>query len=115
MQVSAQFSESMYQDAQTQRRLLARRNCRLHQSLQVDLLFPYLNEQALLSDHEADILLNQHHTRRYKIDRLLEWIPRNGRDGLGRFIVCLWRSSRECVSDMLTCKVTCLEISEDTE
>ena len=48
---------SMDQDAQTQRRLLARRNCRLHQSLQqVDLLFPYLNEQALLSDHEADIL-----------------------------------------------------------
>ena len=94
------------QDAQTQRRLLARRNCRLHQSLQVDLLFPYLNEQALLSDHEADILLNQYHTRRYKIGRLLEWIPRNGRDGLDRFIVCLRRSSREApghgeLADML--------------
>ena len=97
---------SMDQDAQTQRRLLARRNCRLHQSLQVDLLFPYLNEQALLSDHEADILLNQYHTRRYKIGRLLEWIPRNGRDGLDRFIVCLRRSSREApghgeLADML--------------
>ena len=58
-QRSIQRLRSMDQDAQTQRRLLARRNCRLHQSLQVDLLFPYLNEQALLSDHEADILLNQ--------------------------------------------------------
>ena len=43
----------------------------------------------------TDILLNQYHTRRYKIGRLLEWIPRNGRDGLDRFIVCLRRSSRE--------------------
>ena len=49
----------------------------------------------ILSDHEADILLNQYHTRRYEIGRLLEWIPRNGRDGLDRFIVCLRRYSRE--------------------
>ena len=44
--------------------------------------------------------------RRYKIGRLLEWIPRNGRDVLDRFIVCLRRSSREApghgeLADML--------------
>ena len=79
----------------TQGRIMAKHHSAIRRSLQVDAVYPHLNEQGLLSDHEKEILLNPYHTRQYKTDRILQWIPRKGSGALDRFIECLRRSSRE--------------------
>ena len=84
-------------DPQIQRNILNRVHSSIRNSLQIEAIFSYLKEQELLSDHEADSLLNPFHTRVYKINCLLQWIPQKGRDALHRFIVCLQRSSNEAI------------------
>ena len=59
------------------------------------ILYPHLNERSLLSDHEREILLDVYHTRQFKIDKLLQWIPMKGSGALDKFIDCLQRSSRD--------------------
>ena len=82
-------------DPQAQRRILARQHCRLRQSLQVKVALPYLNEEGLLSEQETEVLLNQFHTRQFKVDSLVQWVPQKGADGLDRFIAALQRSSHD--------------------
>ena len=82
-------------DPRAQRRILARRHRRLRQSLQVKVALPYLNEEGLLSEQETEVLLNQFHTRQFKVDSLVQWVPQKGADGLDRFIAALRRSCRE--------------------
>ena len=76
-----------------QERILARYHTNLHDSLQIGPIFAHLNAMGLLTENEREILLNLVYTRQYKIDCLVQWLPRKGRDALHRFIVCLKRSS----------------------
>ena len=85
--------KSMGVDAQ--RRILNRNHRRLRQDVDVETIYPHLNEHSLLSDHEREILLNVYHTRQFKIDKLLQWIPMKGSGALDKFIDCLQRSSLE--------------------
>ncbi|CAI8038167.1 hypothetical protein GBAR_LOCUS21283, partial [Geodia barretti] len=88
------FSQkSMGVDAQ--RRILNRNHRRLRQDVDIETIYPHLNEHSLLSDHEREILLNVYHTRQFKIDKLLQWIPMKGSGALDKFIDCLQRSSLE--------------------
>ena len=82
-------------DVDAQRRVLNRSHQRLRRGLDVESVYPYLNEQGLLSEHERDIVLNPYHTRQFKIDKLLQWIPMKGNGALDKFIDCLRRSSTE--------------------
>ena len=82
-------------DVDAQRRVLNRSYQRLRRGLDVESVYPYLNEQGLLSEHERDILLNPYHTRQFKIDKLLQWIPMKGSGALDKFIDCLRKSSTE--------------------
>ncbi|CAI8005836.1 hypothetical protein GBAR_LOCUS4432 [Geodia barretti] len=71
------FSQkSMGVDAQ--RRILNRNHRRLRQDVDIETIYQHLNEHSLLSDHEREILLNVYHTRQFKIDKLLQWIPMKG-------------------------------------
>ena len=83
--------------AAEQRRILVRNNRRFRQEVDIKAIYPYLNEQGLLSDHERDILQNHYHTRQFKIDKLLQWIPMKGDDAVDMFVYCLRRSSHEAI------------------
>ena len=87
-----------YAYAAEQRRILVRNNRRFRQEVDIEAIYPYLNEQGLLSDHERDILQNHYHTRQFKIDKLLQWIPMKGDDAVDMFVYCLRRSSHEAIS-----------------
>ena len=83
-------------DQGIQARILARCHTRIRTNLDIDAIFPHLNEQELLTDNEIYILQNNLHTIQERIDCLVQWLPRKGRDGLSRFIACL-RSSRDAL------------------
>ena len=84
-------------DPQRQRYILNSLHSSISRSLVIQPIFSHLHEQQLLSDHEEDILLNPYHTRSFKINHLLRWIPMNGRDALHKFILCLQRSSDDAI------------------
>ena len=93
--------ESTFNDwgyAAEQRRILVLNNRRFCQEVDIEAIYPYLNEQGLLSDHERDILQNPYHTRQFKIDKLLQWIPIKGDGAVDMFVHCLQRSSHEAIS-----------------
>ena len=84
-------------DQGLQARILARCHTRIRATLDIDAIFPHLNGQALLTDNEINILRNNLHTVQYRIDCLVQWLPRKGRDALSRFIVCLRMSSGDAL------------------
>lgn len=56
-------------------------------------LFPYLNQERLLSPPEDEELMNERFTTPDRVDMLLKWIPKKGPDALARFLVCLRKSA----------------------
>ena len=84
-------------DQGLQARILARCHTRIRATLDIDAIFPHLNEQGLLTHNETYILRNNLHTVQYRIDCLVQWLPRKGTDALSRFIVCLRMSSGDAL------------------
>ena len=62
--------------------------------LDLEQIFPYLNQKNLLTDMEREELHGLVYNRNQKIRKLVSWLPKKGSDGLQRFVVCL-RSSVE--------------------
>ena len=64
--------------------------------LDLEQIFPYLNQRNLLTDTEREELHSSVdvYNRNQKIARLVSWLPKKGSDGLQRFVFCL-RSSVE--------------------
>lgn len=56
-------------------------------------IFPYLNQERLLTDTESEKLMNECFSTHDRIDELLKWIPKKGPDALARFIACLSKSA----------------------
>ena len=100
-------------DQGIQARILARCHTRIRTTLDIDAIFPHLNEQALLTDNEIYILRNNLHTIQDRIDYLVQWLPRKGRDGLSRFIACL-RSSRDALGHEELAKLLDQEVRSAT-
>ena len=80
-------------DRRTQELVLARCHTVLRDNLNIQSIFPHLTAKRLLTSGERNYLLNDYHSPQDKIDRVVQWIPRKGRDALIRFIECLEASS----------------------
>ena len=61
--------------------------------LDLDQVFPHLNQQRLLTYSEQEKLKNERFTTDERIDELLKWIPKKGSDALKRFVKCLQNSA----------------------
>ena len=61
--------------------------------LNLEQIFPHLNQQGLPSYSEKKKLRNEYFTTHDRIDELIKWIPTKGSDALERFIVCLRNSA----------------------
>lgn len=89
----ARCSDCAGMEQREQEKVLARHHPNIRDSLQVQPIFAHLNQMGLLTENEREFLLSPVHTRLYKVDSLIQWLPQKGRDSLHRFIVCLKRSS----------------------
>lgn len=61
--------------------------------LNLEEIFPHLNQRGLLTQSEKETLKNDYITTHKKIDKLLKWIPTKGSDALARFVICLRNST----------------------
>lgn len=61
--------------------------------LDLDQIYPHLNQRNLLTDTEREDLQSLVYSRNQKIARLVEVLPRKGSDALQRFIECLQSST----------------------
>ena len=61
--------------------------------LDLEQIYPHLNQRKLLTDTEREDLQSFVYSRNQKIARLVEVLPRKGSDALQRFIECLQSST----------------------
>ncbi len=62
---------------------------KLVECINLEALVPHLNRLLVLTDHENEILLNQHFTHRQRLLHLLERMEHKGDTGLLRFLEAL--------------------------
>lgn len=75
--------------------------------LDLEQIFPYLNQCKLLTDTEREEMQSpiNVYNRNQKITRLVEFLPRKGSDALQRFIECLKSSTDGTAHDELAEKL----------
>lgn len=76
-----------------QERILDAHHPEIKACLDIDEIFPHLNQHHLLTNAEKQVLQNPMDTANPKIDKLLLWIPRKGPNALHDFITCLRKSA----------------------
>ena len=76
-----------------QERILDAHHPEIQACLDLDEIFPHLNQHHLLTNAEKQELRNPMDTTNRKISKLLMWIPRKGPDALHNFITCLRQSA----------------------
>ena len=87
-----------------QERLLSACNTQFHDLLNLEVLFPYLVQEALLTRYEKERLQSLSPVfpdDDAKIDHLLKILPTKGRNALKRFVRCLQRTEDGTAHDEL--------------
>ena len=93
-------------------KILTSLHARIRDTVNIGAILPHLNEKALLTVQEGEILTNSNFTVYDKIDRLVQWVPRKGTDALSRFILCLRRSSGDALGHGELVKLLELEVEK---
>ena len=87
-----------------QEKLLGACNARFHDLLNLEVLFPHLVQEGLLTRYEMERLQHLSPTlpdEASKVDHLLKIIPRKGKKALKRFVKCLQRTEDGTAHDEL--------------
>ena len=99
-----------------QERLLGACNARFHDLLNLEVLFPHLVQEGLLTRHEKERLQSlspSFSDDDAKIDHLLKILPKKGKNVLKRFVRCLQRTEAGTAHDELVrCMIEVCSLGE---
>jgi len=76
-------------------RALQRCSVTLHNSLDIEVIYPYLVTHGLTTQNDQEKLTHPNSTNLEKINYLTQMLPKKGSDWLDKFIKCLEESSKE--------------------
>ena len=93
------------------KKILADLHPYLGKSINIDALIPYLHKYELVTDRELEFLMNEHKPSAEKINKLVSWLPRKGRDALKNFVKCLEESDEGTGHRTVAEKITNLSYS----
>ena len=101
-----------------QERLLNMCNTRFHELLNLEMLFPHLVQEGLLTRRETERLQSLSPVfpnDDSKIDYLLKILPTKGKNALRRFVRCLQRTEDGTAHDeLIRCMVEVCTLGEDS-
>lgn len=78
----------------------------LRKKLDVDEISPWMNQKKLLTPHDKHILSQPDRSREYKVDHIIEILPRKNQGWWENFIACLMQSTSGTAHDYLASTLT---------